>query len=292
MRLHRILMLASLWLLPMVHGRQHGAMRLSDINILVFEAGSMTTARRSHPIPQLECTAGCHLHPVTSVACKNAGMDGQDVIWKCELELPSNIILIKQVVNCEGFSSPDDPLVTVGSCGLEYALGELKPKEPPVHFTSQPTQPTVPPTNTDATVAAVIIFIVLGFGILWCCLALVEENSRRRRIEIYPAPVAPVVPAANAYGAYGMPVQPQPTFIVNQPANDGFWTGAALGYVSAGRSSTEHHHHHYPTVTTAPVQPAYSQPVTMSTSSAGTPFSTGSSTTARTSSGYAKTKRR
>ena len=41
---------------------------------------------------------------------------------KCTANLPNNYRFAKTQVLCEGYSYPDDPYVTAGSCGVEYSL--------------------------------------------------------------------------------------------------------------------------------------------------------------------------
>lgn len=50
---------------------------------IMLHAGSMTTGRRSRPVPQLECKLNCDGAPDV-VQCINVGGDGYNVNWKCE----------------------------------------------------------------------------------------------------------------------------------------------------------------------------------------------------------------
>jgi hypothetical protein len=95
---------------------------LQNVQTLTLTRGAVTTARRTSPIPQLECTGGCHLFTPSTIQCHNQGTDGHDVQWACQTELPNNVLFDQTEVNCEGFAHPDDVYVTVGSCGLRYSL--------------------------------------------------------------------------------------------------------------------------------------------------------------------------
>jgi hypothetical protein len=48
---------------------------------------------------------------------------------QCEAELANGLKFTKLDVVCEGYSNPDDPRITQGSCGLEYQLGGV-PQQP------------------------------------------------------------------------------------------------------------------------------------------------------------------
>jgi len=98
---------------------------LRDVSSLVFKQDAWTTARRSSSIPQLKCmNPGSYatvLWP-SSIMCSNKGIDGHDIVWKCEAQLAPGLRLGKTEVSCEGYAYPNDPSILVGSCGLEYEL--------------------------------------------------------------------------------------------------------------------------------------------------------------------------
>lgn len=57
-------------------------MLLQDVQVLTLYRGLYTTARRSSPVPQLQCvggSAGCHAFVPEVVQCQNKGWDGMDV---------------------------------------------------------------------------------------------------------------------------------------------------------------------------------------------------------------------
>ncbi|KAL1922896.1 uncharacterized protein VTP21DRAFT_9272 [Calcarisporiella thermophila] len=96
---------------------------LRDVQSITLRKGEYTTARRSTPIPQLSCIgSACRQYSPDVIQCKNMGWDGQDVQWKCEADLPTNVKFGELSVSCEGYSYSDDDYILVGSCGLEYEL--------------------------------------------------------------------------------------------------------------------------------------------------------------------------
>ncbi|EGC28333.1 hypothetical protein DICPUDRAFT_160311 [Dictyostelium purpureum] len=101
---------------------------LTDVQTLTLKAGEMTKSRRSSPIKQIECVGGSarkeyELYPA-SIQCYNMGSnyDNNDVQWRCDANLDTSVKLGKIDVSCEGFSYPDDPYITAGSCGVFYEL--------------------------------------------------------------------------------------------------------------------------------------------------------------------------
>lgn len=86
----------------------------------------MTSHRRVPSIPQLRCVggSGCRYYKVDTMRCKNEGYDydPNDVQWTCTASLPAEFKLGSTEVLCEGYSSPTDPYILKGSCGVEYRL--------------------------------------------------------------------------------------------------------------------------------------------------------------------------
>lgn len=109
---------------------------LSSVQSLTLKAGHHTTSRRGPPVPQLECTGGdCDrgAQHVKVMQCTNKGADSFGVPqWECKAELPSDWRLGTTDVSCEGYSSPEDPFILAGSCGVEYSIHGPPPKEPRV----------------------------------------------------------------------------------------------------------------------------------------------------------------
>jgi len=122
-------LLLSLFFLSFYFSVAHGQkkVKLADVTALTFHEGRMTTAKRGSPIPQTECRGSYCSHAPETIQCHNVGSDGLDVQWKCDAELDERYKFGDISVNCEGYTYPDDPYVTAGSCGVQYTL-ELSEK--------------------------------------------------------------------------------------------------------------------------------------------------------------------
>lgn len=133
---------------------------IKEITSLTFNQGMMTNFHRTYAVPQLKCISyHCESYPQpTQVQCQNVGFDGHDVQWRCEATgLPNNYQMGKSSVFCEGYQYPEDPLITVGSCGLEY---ELILTQMPTHTTTT-TQTTIQTHNLPHS--SVDFWNVMGF---------------------------------------------------------------------------------------------------------------------------------
>lgn len=103
------------------------AVLLSKIASLTLHSGKQTAARRSTPIPQLQCIGPanvCKLYSIDTMRCTNEGgdYDAENVQWSCKASLPEELKLGSTEVSCEGYESAEDPWVLKGSCGVEYRL--------------------------------------------------------------------------------------------------------------------------------------------------------------------------
>jgi hypothetical protein len=103
------------------------AILLSEVQSLTLRSGKQTTHRRVPALPQLKCISPksiCALHTVDVMRCQNqgSGYSAEDIQWSCTASLPSTLKLGSTDVICEGYSSPDDPYMLRGSCGVEYRL--------------------------------------------------------------------------------------------------------------------------------------------------------------------------
>jgi hypothetical protein len=122
------LLLALLSGLNLTHAlrKPSDSVLLSKISSLTLRAGQKTSARRSSPIPQLQCIGGNArgLYDVDVMRCTNAGSDYDDdnVQWTCKASLPADFKLGSTDVSCEGYDSSEDPYVLKGSCGVSYRL--------------------------------------------------------------------------------------------------------------------------------------------------------------------------
>lgn len=160
---------------------------LSSVQSLTLKAGHHTTSRRGPPVPQLECTGGdCDrgAQHVKVIQCSNKGADSFGVPqWECKAELPVDWRLGTTDVSCEGYSSPEDPFILAGSCGVEYSIhgpthGEV---ERPAKIQSVPipaTQPQERPVLTFDPNAHV-----------WKPVRINEEEKPQKKESPRPAPV-------------------------------------------------------------------------------------------------------
>ncbi|KAK8041923.1 hypothetical protein PG993_006446 [Apiospora rasikravindrae] len=105
------------------------AILLSQVQTLTLRgAGAQTTHRRVPAMPQLQCVSNpknlCRLHEIDVMRCTNEGpgYETEDIQWSCTASLPPELKLGGTEVMCEGYSSPDDPYVLKGSCGVQYRL--------------------------------------------------------------------------------------------------------------------------------------------------------------------------
>ncbi|XP_008316009.1 store-operated calcium entry-associated regulatory factor [Cynoglossus semilaevis] len=117
--------LLQLSLLGLVYTWNDDSVLLRDVQVLTLYKGQFTRARRSQPIPQLQCvggSAGCHTFVPEVVQCQNKGWDGVDVQWECKTDLDNSYRFGRIEVSCEGYNHPTDAYVLKGSCGLEYTL--------------------------------------------------------------------------------------------------------------------------------------------------------------------------
>jgi hypothetical protein len=118
-----------------VAARPQNAILLSEVRSLTLRGdGAKTTHRRVSAIPQLKCISSnaiCALYPIDRMRCTNQGSSygDEDIEWSCTASLPEELKLGSTDVICEGYSSPSDPYVLKGSCGVEYRLALTKKGE-------------------------------------------------------------------------------------------------------------------------------------------------------------------
>ena len=97
--------------------------RLRDVSLLVLQPGMYTTARRSNPVPQLNCLSGEYCHSVMSspVTCSNVGWDG-DVVWSCVGDMPDHLKFGTLTMTCEGFLHPEDECNNNNNIVFDYLI--------------------------------------------------------------------------------------------------------------------------------------------------------------------------
>lgn len=200
--------------------------KLSQVQALTLHANQMTTARRGYPIPQLTCVGDRNLcnprYKPTVVQCYNVGSDGNDVQWRCEAELDSDVAFDNIDVSCEGYYAPEDEYILQGSCGLKYSLKYTnayrdKQNQQIPRATGRPSYTN--PTYVDETesqgggfkffllACAAILFII------WC-------TRPRREVPIQTAP--PVDDFLNRGGFMPAPAN-------QQSSGPGFGAGVVVG---------------------------------------------------------------
>ncbi|KAL7404375.1 hypothetical protein ABVT39_013799 [Epinephelus coioides] len=120
-----VIVLLQFLLVGQIKSWDDGSVLLRDIQVLTLYKGRYTTARRSSPVPQLQCvggSAGCHAFVPEVVQCQNKGWDGVDVQWECKTDMDNAYRFGRIEVSCEGYNHPTDAYILKGSCGLEYTL--------------------------------------------------------------------------------------------------------------------------------------------------------------------------
>ncbi|EQK99727.1 hypothetical protein OCS_04557 [Ophiocordyceps sinensis CO18] len=244
------------------------AILLSEVQSLTLRGhGAMTANRRVSAIPQLRCISSkdvCKLFDVDVMRCTNQGSSygGEDIEWSCSASLPEELRLGSTDVVCEGYSSPDDPFVLKGSCGVEYRLiltakGESRYPDarPDDGFFGHGSR------NTDfsAWLFAIIFVAILGWILYSACFGAADQ---RRQPEAGggrrgggggggggggwnpgwgpghdPPPSYPPPPYPGT--------KPSSTSTQSQGWTPGFWSGlaggAAAGYMAGGRNQRNDH---------------------------------------------------
>ncbi|KAM7204019.1 transmembrane protein [Naviculisporaceae sp. PSN 640] len=170
------------------------AILLSEVQSLTLKANKQTTHRRVSAIPQLKCVsprAICRLHEIDTLRCVNQGSSysSEDIEWACTAtDLPTTLRLGSTEVICEGYSSPDDPYVLRGSCGVEYRLVLTEEGERRYPELASGKGWKLGGGNNDngetdwgGYVFAIIFFAVLGWIIYSACIAADGGNNNPRR---------------------------------------------------------------------------------------------------------------
>lgn len=197
---------------------------LRDVRTLTLHAGAVTSSRRTSPMPQLSCSGEpCHAHAPRVVQCENRGVDTAGAVqWRCEADLDASVRFGRTEVSCEGYARAGDPVVLVGSCGLEYTLETTRVTD------SQRYVPPPPPATgagTGALIWTLAILVVLFMLFLACCAAH-EPPPLPPQAIVYAAPhvqsPAPSVVYAAPGVVYAAPVVVQQTPYVN-PSRWGWW---------------------------------------------------------------------
>lgn len=98
------------------------------IRTLHFLKDSMTTRKRSEPVPQFECIGGNSQYKISeieSIRCMNKGWRHY-IDWKCEDKLHENLEISNVNMICEGYDNDDDEYILFNSCQLQFNLNNIE----------------------------------------------------------------------------------------------------------------------------------------------------------------------
>lgn len=102
------------------------AVKLENIrSLLFFRTSPVINDRRVKINNGTQCEgAYCNLfYMPNTIACQNVGFKTAVVDWRCKTDTSVSCIQMQNAtVKCDGFSSPDDPEVSLGSCRVVYNL--------------------------------------------------------------------------------------------------------------------------------------------------------------------------
>ena len=207
-----------------------------DLGTLYFSPGERTRARRTYSVPQLQCLKGCQYPQPSLVECTNTGWDGSSNLWKCKSNLDSSYALDNVEIVCEGYSSADDPYVTVGSCSLEYSIKKKS---------------TSSDTSSFVMGAFICVFVLVACYILFNMVTRSNEEPMQRNQNSFTNDDYPDdgqgpqmgwnIPGMNQRRApgtqqgFGSGSAPRPNTCNDQGARNAgrgdFWSGLATGGV-------------------------------------------------------------
>ena len=180
--------------------------------------------------------------------CQNqgSGYNSEDIQWSCKATLPSTLKLGSTDVICEGYSSPDDPYVLKGSCGVEYRLvltDEGERQHPDLGGSNGET-------DWSAYIFGIIFVAIAGWIIYSACYQAGAQGrpaqQRRRGGGGGGGWGGGWGPGGGGGGGGGLN-DPPPPYPGSKPSTEqgwqpGFWSGvaggAAAGYM-AGRSGRQ-----------------------------------------------------
>lgn len=270
------------------YGQTYDSVLLQDVKALTFTKGQYTAARRSAPIPQLGCVGGSASYATeffpSTVQCINVGVDSYgNVQWKCEADLDSSVKFGETIVNCEGYSNPDDPYILRGSCGLEYNLDYtpqgMKNKNGASYGGYSYNYNSYPQSNQSFSWGNVFMFVIFGIiilGIINQCSKNAGTANNNYFEGSYPSTT---YSSGNGYGT-GYQGTWRPGFW------GGFGTGGLLGYLFRPRTYYGGPSYGY----------GYNRPTYNSWGSSGGSWGSsggfGSSSGPRTASAFASTRKR
>ncbi|KAI0883370.1 uncharacterized protein GGS22DRAFT_29576 [Annulohypoxylon maeteangense] len=298
---------------PTAAAKPSKAVLLSDVRSLTLRGdGAQTTHRRVSAIPQLKCVSApaiCRLHSIDMMRCTNqgSGYTAEDIQWSCSAPLPPELKLGSTDVICEGYSSPDDPYVLKGSCGVEYRLILTEAGEQKFPDVANGRggwkwgggggdkgrdKDRRSGSSDPSAIAFVIIFALVCMWILYsACVAgnrdPTRPGPRRNNWGGFGGGFDPGFgPGGGGGGGWDDPSSyPRSSSTQNQGWRPGFWTGlaggAAAGYAAGGRRNNQQERNS-----------GYNWGAGPSSSSSGSSGSRSTSTARYESTGFGSTSRR
>lgn len=237
-------------------GRPKNAILLSDVQSLTLRGdGAQTSHRRVPALPQLKCVSSkaiCKLFDIDVMRCTNQGSSygDEEIEWSCTASLPEELKLGGTEVICEGYSSPDDPYVLKGSCGVEYRLALTKKgmaKYPDIDKDGGGPGHGEGGTGWSGWIFAVIFIAVLVWIISGACNAIQDPDRQRGPGGDYGGGGGGGGPGGWNPG-WGPDDAPppypgtKPSASQQQGWRPGFWSGlaggATAGYMAGNRNQT------------------------------------------------------
>lgn len=241
-------------LLASAAARPKNAILLSEVKTLTLRGhGFQTSHRRVPSIPQLKCVSSkaiCNLFDIDVMRCTNEGSSygSEDIEWSCTASLPEELKLGGTDVICEGYSSPEDPYVLKGSCGVEYRLSLTKKGQhryPDLAGGGGWFSDDEGGTDWGASAFTVIFVAVLLWILYSACIATQDPNRPRRRGNNYGGGGGGGGGWGPGWGPDGN--DPPPPYPGSKPSSSeqqgwrpGFWSGlaggATAGYLAGNRN--------------------------------------------------------
>jgi hypothetical protein len=112
--------------------------------------------------------------------CENAGSDYDEnnIQWTCKADTPDYFKLGATDVICEGYSSPDDPYILKGSCGVEYRLLLTEKGEAKYGKSHSPSDDE---NGEGPSLVPAIFWILFAAVVIWMIYSAVKNLRAARR---------------------------------------------------------------------------------------------------------------
>ena len=232
---------------------QQQCVMMSDVSTLALENTKTTTRLRTGNVPKIQCVGNCPSDAaVSNVHCVRQGMDDMgNPTWRCVPEFAVSSQVTKRVyglnnvrVQCEGCTKRGDPMVTAGSCVVQYGISELG-RISSRHRGGGHRQ------DQEGDIVGFIFFTVFALALLYIIVKGCRSSSRQRRDaeEGAYSGVYPGIPL----DAKGNPIhhghQPMQQTVHHHHGGGGgfggggFGTGMLTGFLVGDAISHMGHHH-------------------------------------------------